>query len=674
MEPTNDKKPDITEVLAIGPSHRMNKRMKQYIIIVAAIVAVIIVTAIWKTRSGGETVLYRTEEVKKGDITVIVTATGTLQPTNKVEVGSELSGTVKSVEADYNSKVKVGQVLARLDTAKLEATTAQSRAALESAKAKIAQAEATVKETKAKLAQYQKVRETSNNRVPSQTEMDAAEAAYVRAKADADAAKATASQAKATLDTNETDLAKSVIKSPINGIVLTRSVEPGQTVAAAMTTPVLFTLAEDLTRMDLHVNVDEADISKVREGQTAAFTVAAHPNRTFEALIVQARYGSSTTSGVVTYETVLKVNNSDLLLRPGMTATADITVQNIKDALLIPSAALRFTPPVSQQEKKPSGGLIGSLLPHPPAPGPQQDGGSPTKGKVQRVWVLKGKELAAVSVKTGSASGSMTEVTDGALKPRHGCGGGHDYEGEMTANALDEKTLRGSPLVEFQGVRKVYGTGYATMEALRGIDLRIDEGEFVAIMGPSGSGKSTCMNILGCLDTPTSGAYLFKGIEVNNLSRNQRALLRRHYQGFVFQGYNLLNRTTALENVELPLIYRGMPIHERHQRAHKALDIVGLTGWESHNPGELSGGQQQRVSIARAVVTEPDLLLADEPTGNLDSARSVEIMELLTVLNQKQGITIIMITHEEDMAAYAKRVVHFKDGLVVSDKQNGGGH
>jgi putative ABC transport system ATP-binding protein len=239
------------------------------------------------------------------------------------------------------------------------------------------------------------------------------------------------------------------------------------------------------------------------------------------------------------------------------------------------------------------------------------------------------------------------------------------------ARAAIDENLQGA-LIAFRGVTKVYGRGDASMQALRGIDLDINEGEFVAIMGPSGSGKSTCMNILGCLDTPTAGKYLFKGVEVGNLNRNQRALLRRHYQGFVFQGYNLLARTTALENVEVPLIYRGVPAAERHARAREALETVGLNGWEAHTPGELSGGQQQRVAIARAIVTNPAVLLADEPTGNLDTARSREIMGLLTVLNRDRGITIIMVTHEQEMAAYATRVIRFVDGLVASDKTNGG--
>jgi putative ABC transport system ATP-binding protein len=226
-------------------------------------------------------------------------------------------------------------------------------------------------------------------------------------------------------------------------------------------------------------------------------------------------------------------------------------------------------------------------------------------------------------------------------------------------------------LIHLQAVTKVYGTGGAAVQALRGIDLYADPGEFIAVMGASGSGKSTCMNILGCLDTPTSGTYWFEGVDVGGLSRDQRALLRRHYLGFVFQGFNLLNRTSALENVELPLIYRGTPITERRMRAREALAAVGLAGWESHTPGELSGGQQQRVAIARAIVTHPKLLLADEPTGNLDSARSREIMALLTTLNQERDITIIMVTHEREMAAYAHRIIHFVDGMIKNDDAAG---
>ncbi|MDO9146026.1 ABC transporter ATP-binding protein [Rhodoferax sp.] len=226
------------------------------------------------------------------------------------------------------------------------------------------------------------------------------------------------------------------------------------------------------------------------------------------------------------------------------------------------------------------------------------------------------------------------------------------------------------PLIELIGVTKTYGQGATALQALNGVDLRIEAGDFVAIMGPSGSGKSTAMNTLGCLDTPTTGQYVFNGVHVETLNRDQRALLRRRYLGFVFQGFNLLARTSAQENVELPLLYRGEPAKMRHAAAKKALASVGLAGWEHHTPAELSGGQQQRVAIARALVTEPAVLLADEPTGNLDTQRSREIMHLLWQLNVDHGITVLMVTHEADMAAYAKRIVHFVDGVVDNDTRN----
>ncbi len=228
-----------------------------------------------------------------------------------------------------------------------------------------------------------------------------------------------------------------------------------------------------------------------------------------------------------------------------------------------------------------------------------------------------------------------------------------------------------APLIRLSGIAKTYGSGQAAFQALKGIDLAISAGDFVAIMGPSGSGKSTAMNILGCLDTPTSGSYEFEGVKVEQLTRNERALLRRNYLGFVFQGFNLLARTTALENVELPLIYRGEPLAQRHAAARAALRQVGLEGWEHHTPAELSGGQQQRVAIARAIVTRPVVLLADEPTGNLDTHTGEEIMDLISALNRDQGITVLMVTHEPDMAAHAKRVIRFVDGRVESDRRNG---
>jgi HlyD family secretion protein len=406
----------IAEILEIGDGKGPGRGWWRWL---AAILLIVVASAAvwfyWSAKEKSAVTRYRTEEVRRGDMTVIVTATGTLKPTNSVDVGSELSGTIKSVEADFNSRVTVGQILARLDTTKLEATITQSKASLESAKAKVLQVEATVAETRAKLGLLMKARELSQGKLSSQQEVDAAEAAFARAQADAASAAAAVAQARAVLEVNQTDLAKAVIRSPINGIVLTRSIEPGQTVAASFTAPVLFTLAEDLTQMDLHVNVDEADIGKIREGQKAVFTVAAYSDRTFTARITQARYGSSTTSGVVTYETILKVSNPDLSLRPGMTATADITVKQIENALLIPGGALRFAPP-APPEKKASVSPLASLLPRPPRMTPRSTASNGLKGQ-QKVWILRNGEPFAVSVTTGSTSGNLTEVIAGDLQP-----------------------------------------------------------------------------------------------------------------------------------------------------------------------------------------------------------------------------------------------------------------
>jgi putative ABC transport system ATP-binding protein len=240
------------------------------------------------------------------------------------------------------------------------------------------------------------------------------------------------------------------------------------------------------------------------------------------------------------------------------------------------------------------------------------------------------------------------------------------------AAASSVRSTDGTMLIEMANVTKTYGEGTSAFQALRGVDFHIRRGEFVAVMGPSGSGKSTVMNILGCLDTPTSGSYLFNGVKVEDLSRKQRALLRRYFIGFVFQGFNLLARTTAVENVELPLLYRGASSRERRKAAMDALDLVGLRNWASHTPGELSGGQQQRVAIARALVTSPEVLLADEPTGNLDTQRSREIMDLIASLNRDRGITVLMVTHDSDVAAHADRIIHFIDGRVSSDTRKDG--
>ncbi len=416
MKPSKDPASEIAQTLGIDSSStRKRARRKLWFILILLLVVCAAAGWVWRGGTQTEGPRYETQAVQQGDLTVIVTATGNLEPTVDVNVGSELSGILKSVEVDYNQKVTVGQVLARLDTTKLEAEVTQSKAALQAAEAKVLQAQATIAETKSKLDQLKRVRELSNNKVPSQADLDAAEANYARAMADEASAQAEVAQAKATLQYKETDLAKAVITSPINGIVLTREVEQGQTVAASFQAPVLFKLAEDLTQMELHVDVDEADIGQVCEGQDAEFTVDAYLDRTFQAKIIQVRYGSQTVDGVVTYETVLKVDNKDLSLRPGMTATAEITVKRIQNAVLVPSAALRFAPP-AQQQKKSSRGLVGMLLPRPPGNESPKESVD-TKKKQQTVWVLQDGQVVAVPVTIGSTDGTLTEIVSGDIRP-----------------------------------------------------------------------------------------------------------------------------------------------------------------------------------------------------------------------------------------------------------------
>jgi HlyD family secretion protein len=420
MQSKSEQKPDIEKVLGLNQAAGKRKRLGWGIIIVLILmISVLAGTTLWRETGGVNSVQYKSREVRRGDLTLTVTATGTLEPTNLVEVGSELSGIIKSVEVNDNDRVKAGQILARLDTEKLKARVLQSKAALESSQARVLQVQATMAETLIKLDRLKQLYELSHHKVPSLLDIDMAEASLKRAKADEASAKAQVAQARAELEANQTDLSKTIIRSPINGLVLTRNVEPGQTVAASLQAPVLFTLAEDLTMMELHVDVDEADVSLVKEGQEATFTVDAYPGQKFPATITQVRYAAQTVSGVVTYETVLKVNNSDLMLRPGMTATADITVKNLKDVILVPNAALRFEPPTEQdQEPKESKNLITMLLPRRPRRShASRQPKEKSADKQQQVWTLRQGKPVAIPLSIGLSDGLMTEVVDGDVHP-----------------------------------------------------------------------------------------------------------------------------------------------------------------------------------------------------------------------------------------------------------------
>ncbi len=410
-------KEDIAKTLGVSDASAVKPRFKRWR--KWGIAAVILLGLLIIRGSGNKAnaVHYVTQPVTMGNLVVSVSATGTLAPVKKVDVGIEVSGTIKTIEVDYNDEVKVGQVLARLDTTKLESQALQAKAALASAEAKLLQARASVKELESKWGQLNRVRELSGGKMPSQADLDAAEASLARAKADEASANAGVDQAKATLNIAETDLSKAVIISPINGVVLTRNVEPGQTVAASFSAPLLFTLAQDLKEMELLVDIDEADVGSVQKGQEAAFTVDAYPDHEFPAAITQVRYGSETVDGVVTYKAVLRVDNSELLLRPGMTATAVIRVKNIQNALLVPNAALRFVPPVVEEKPRSGGSVMQSLLPHPRRQKTKTSNAPKSNGKEQKVWTLCNGQLTAVPFTKGISNGVMTEVTDGELEP-----------------------------------------------------------------------------------------------------------------------------------------------------------------------------------------------------------------------------------------------------------------
>ncbi len=362
----------------------------------------------------GATGEFITEEAVPGNLLVTASASGTLQPTKSIDVGSEQSGTLATVRVQENDVVKKGLLLAELDTAKLKDSVDKSRAGLAAAEAAVKQKQATVAEARAALTRMKQVAELSGGKVPAKTELETAEATLQRAVADEASARADVAQARATLKTDETNLGKATIRSPVNGVVLTRKVEPGQTVAAQMTTPVLFVLAEDLSKMELQVKVDEADVANVRNGQKASFTVSAWPGRKFPATIQRVGLGSTTTDNVVTYKTILQVNNDDLALRPGMTATASIVTAERADVLLVPNAALRFTPPTASG--KPQRSLVSRLLPGPPPDmAKKRPVAAAAKSDEARVWVLGEQGAQAVAVKTGVSNGRQTEILGGDL-------------------------------------------------------------------------------------------------------------------------------------------------------------------------------------------------------------------------------------------------------------------
>jgi HlyD family secretion protein len=406
----------LAERLGIGQPGVSGARLgRRWVGLIAAMIGVGVAVWVWSRSGESAATDYMTHNLTRGDLIATVIATGTLAPINQVEVGSELSGIIKAVAVDDNDRVRVGQILARLDATKIEAQASQIKAALAAARAKVQQTQATEEEARAQLARAEQL---ASRQLISQSDLDTARATLKRGEADRINAAAAVTQAEATLQATQTDLTKTIIRSPINGVVLERRIEPGQTVAASFQAPVLFTLAEDLTKMELDVDVDEADVGQVQAGQDATFTVDAYPDRVFTARVATVRFSSTTTSGVVTYKTVLYVDNSGLLLRPGMTTTADIIVRRVSNAIVVPNAALRFAPATPSRESSPSGGgLLGRLMPRPPRPSANASQSATADKTHQRLWILRDGQPMAIEIRVGMTDGKMTELVSGDIQP-----------------------------------------------------------------------------------------------------------------------------------------------------------------------------------------------------------------------------------------------------------------
>lgn len=413
------KSEDIAAILNAGASSGSRAgRRRQLVAAVLALGLAALAYAYFSSRSGTPQYRYITQPVTRGKLVVTVSATGNLQPTNKVDVGSELSGTIDTVFVDDNDRVKKGQALARLDMSRLQDQVAKSSLALVAAQAQAAQMQATVEEARANLDRLRQVAVLSGGKVPSKAELQGGEAALKRAIANQASASASIGQARASLKSDRTNLSKATIRSPIDGVVLVRKVEPGQTVAAALQAPVLFTLAENLKQMKLEVDVDEADVGQVRDGQPATFRVDAYANRDYPSHVTRTGFGSQVKEGVVSYLTVLSVDNEDLSLRPGMTATAEIITATRENALLVPNAALRFSPPsLADTASGRSGGIVASLIPHPPRAAPRRSAAAVGKGGAQQIWILRDGAPAPVSVTAGASDGRMTELVKADLPP-----------------------------------------------------------------------------------------------------------------------------------------------------------------------------------------------------------------------------------------------------------------
>ena len=579
-----------------------------------------------------ETINFTTEPVSLGNIRNSITATGTVSPVDTVAVGTQVSGIIDKIYVDFNTPVKKGQILAVLDTKNLSSQLNSAKANLQSAKANLQSAKAAMAYQQANYNRYKTLYKKG---LISANDYESARLNYQQAAEQVAMMRQNVVSAQENVKTAETNLGYATITSPIDGIIINKYVAEGQTVAATYNTPELFGVAKDLKNMQVTADVDEADIGDVKEGENVTFTVDAYPDDTFAGSVKQVRIGPSTSNNVVTYHVIISANNENLKLKPGLTANVTIYTQVKANVLCVPTKALRYTPTKETVGKR----KIRDI--------------SNAKNKV---WTIEGNTLVAHRVSIGSSDGTNTQIISGIKQGQK----------VITGKSADSKKV----VIELRDVKRDFLVGDETVHALRGVSFKIYEGEFVTIMGKSGSGKSTLLNQLGCLDTPTSGEYFLDGVSVRSMSKSQRAVLRNRKIGFIFQNYNLLPKTTSVENVELPLMYNSeVSAKERRERAIAALKAVGLGDRLYHMSNQMSGGQMQRVAIARALVNNPAVILADEATGNLDTRTSFEILVLFQKLHD-EGRTIIFVTHNPDIAHYSSRDIQLRDGHIISDEYN----
>ena len=710
------------------------------------IVAVVIVGVLggvgvwWWKRDSAPVDAYRTAPAKMGEVVQTISATGPVEPEEVVDIGAQVAGIIDKFGTDpvdhtklvdYRTSVKQGMLLAHIDDTTYAADRDSAKAAVDQANATVDRSAADLQQMKAKLVEasrdWERAQKIGPSDALSENDYDMYQANYEEAKANVAVDEATLKQSQAAVVAAQGDYEKAkrnfdfcTINSPVDGVVIDRRVNVGQTVVSSLSAPSLFLIAKDLRRMQVWASVNEADVGSIYPGQKVTFTVSAFPNRTFTGAVGKLRYNAAVTSNVVIYTVEIQVDNADLTLIPYLTANAQFIIGDHDNVLTVPDAALHWNPQMTQVSPEVRKSMAENESKNEEEPSGSKSQSATTQSAHHRtrgtVWVKDGEFVKPIQVRVGISDGANTEITakDSADLPvgtqvivgdavaDSGAGGANPFVpavGPRTGTATQharrrwrrgrgwsmiaeapshppiaraaeslESRLATPGLIRLRDVTKTYYLGEMDVPVLKGVSVAIDKGELVALTGASGSGKSTLMNILGCLDRPTTGNYLLDNQEVGTLSKDGRAHVRNKKIGFVFQNFNLLSRTSALDNVLMPLMYTAshLPDSVAMQQGVDMLKLVGLSDRLDHFPSQLSGGQQQRVAIARALVNKPPLILADEPTGNLDSRTSEEILAMFQKLNTDEGITIILVTHSQEVAQHAKRQIVMRDGLIES--------